>query len=316
MHFFTSIGTKLVDENPKMQFFFKLPEIDNTIELFELQEIQMDQLMSLLKQMKVFKSSGIDNISSQVLKDALFILNHQMLYLINLSIRSGVFPNEWKRSTVIPLPKVNNPIKVGDLHSITLLPIPSKITEKIIYGQLMDFLENNKYLNDNQFGFRKNKSTIGAAFKFVNDISSNNNKKTITSAIFIDYKKAFDSISHDILLTKSNSFYISKPTIKWLRSYLTGRQQRTIANGSNSGWRDINYGVPQGSTLGPLLFLLFVDDVINIEKESKYLLYADDIVLYCASPTIDKNITMLKRDMTKVFNWSNMSRQLIFLKQK
>ena len=175
--FFTSIGTKLVDENPKMQVFFKLPEIDNTIELFELQEIQMDQLMSLLKQIKVFKSSGIDNISSQVLKDALFILNNQMLYLINLSIRSGVFPNKWKRSTAIPLPKVNNPIKVGDLHSITLLPIPSKITEKITYGQLMDFLENNTYLNDNQFGFCKNKPTIGAAFKFVNDISSNNNEK-------------------------------------------------------------------------------------------------------------------------------------------
>ena len=165
--------------------------------------------MVLLKQIKVHKSSGLDNISSKVLKDSLITLASQTLYLINLSIRTNRFPNAWNRGTVVPLPKVNNPTKVGDLRPITLLPIPSKLIEKIVYSQMTNFLENNRYMNNNQYGFRKNKSTIDAAFKFVNDLYSNDNNKLITSAVFIDYKKAFDSISHETLLQKLHRFHIS-----------------------------------------------------------------------------------------------------------
>ena len=218
-NFFTTIGAKLVNENPKMQQEYKIPIIDDNVELFQLQEVQMDQLIVLLNQIKIFKSSGIDNISARVLKDALLILNSQMLYLINLAIRLSCFPDDWKKGTVIPLPKVNNPTKVGDLRPITLLPIPSKIIEKIVYSQLMNFLENNKYMNDNQYGFRKNKSTTDAAFRFVNDLYSNENQKLLSSAIFIDYKKAFDSISHEILLKKLNSFFISNSVIEWIKSF-------------------------------------------------------------------------------------------------
>ena len=164
----------------------------------------------------------------------------------------------------------------------------------------MLFLENNKYLNDSQYGFRKNKSTIDA-FKFVNDLYINDNSKLITSAIFIDYKKAFDAISHEILLKKLKRFSISNPVIDWLQSYLTGRQQRTMVKGIISKWKDITYGVPQGSTLGPLLFLLFVDDVINLDLQSKCVLYADDIVLYCADGDINNNLMTLKNDMSKIF---------------
>ena len=153
--FFTSIGAKLVNENPKMKHEYNLPIIDHNMELFQLQEIDMDQLMPLLKQIKIYKSSGIDNISSRILKDALINLNEQLLFLINLSINNNSFPSDWKRGTVIPLPKVSNPSKVGDLRPITLLPIPSKITEKLIYSQIMNFLENNNYISGNQFGFRK-----------------------------------------------------------------------------------------------------------------------------------------------------------------
>ena len=234
-----------------------------------------------------------------------------------MSIRTCIFPDEWKRGTVIPLPKINNPKKVGDLRPITLLPIPSKIIEKVIYSQLMRFFENNNFMHENQFGFRKNKSTIDAAFKFVNDIYNNENKKLITSAIFIDYKKAFDSISHEILLKKLKTFYISDQTISWVTSYLSGRQQRTLVNGDMSSWKNISYGVPQGSTLGPLLFLLFVDDVVKIETSSKCIMYADDIVLYCADSTVNSNLNTLKSDMSKVTEWSNMSRLTInFAKTK
>ena len=185
--FFTTIGAKLVSENPEMRQEYKTPVIVNNAELFQIQPIQMDQLNTVLGQIKIFKSSGIDNVSSQVLKDALLTLNNQMLYLINLSIRSSCFPDEWKMGTVIPLPKVNNPTKVGDLRPITLLPILSKIIEKIVYAQLMKYLEDNKYLSDNQFGFRKHKSTSDAAFTFVNDTYSNNNRQLVSSAKFIDY---------------------------------------------------------------------------------------------------------------------------------
>ena len=309
--FFTSIGAKLVNENPKMKQDYNLPVINDNVELFQLQEVNMDQLMSLLKQIKIYKSSGIDNVSSRILKDALINLNEQLLFLINLSINNNRFPSEWKKGTVIPLPKVSNPTNVGDLRPITLLPIPSKIIEKLVYSQIMNFLENNKYITDNQFGFRKNKSTIDASSKFVNALYSNENKKLITSAIFIDYKKAFDSISHESLLKKLKRFHISNSVINWIKNYLTGRLQRTMVNGKVSEWREVTFGVPQGSTLGPLLFLLFVDDVINLEIDSNCVLYADDIVLYCANNTIDNNLSVLKKDMGKVFDWSNTSRLTI-----
>ena len=165
--------------------------------------------------------------------------------------------------------------------------------------------------------FVKKKSTIDAAFKFVNALYSNENKKLITSAIFIDYKKAFDSISHEILLKKLKQFHMANSTIDWLKDYLTGRLQRTMVGGVVSGWKEISYGVPQGSTLGPLLFLLIVDDVIKLEIDSNCVLYADDIVLYCANNSIDDNLTILKEDMGKIIEWSNLSRLTInFTKTK
>ena len=153
--FFTTIGAKLVSDNPKMKQNFSIPEVDRNAELFYLHEINMFQLMPLINQIKIYKSSGIENISSKVFKDALLILNNQAMFMINLSIRSCKFPDAWKKGTVIPLPRVNNPKKVGDLRPITLLPIPSKIIEKVVYSQLMYYLENNNYIHGNQYGFRK-----------------------------------------------------------------------------------------------------------------------------------------------------------------
>ena len=129
--FFTTIGAKLVSDNPKMKQKneHNLPDENQNIYLFLLQEIEMGQLMSLLKQIKTYKSSGIDNISSLVLTDALLILNEQLLFIINMLIRSNKLPDAWEKGTVIPLPKVNNPKQVGDLRPITLLSIPSKIME-------------------------------------------------------------------------------------------------------------------------------------------------------------------------------------------
>ena len=159
--------------------------------------------------------------------------------------------------------------------------------------------------------FGKNRSTIDAAFKFVNDLYSNDNQKLITSAIFIDYKKAFDSISHTVLIEKLKRFLMSNSVIDWPKDYLTGRRQRTMVSGNISSWKNVTYGVPQGSTLGPLLFLLFVDDVTNLDLQSKCVLYADDIVLYCANADVNSNLTMLSNDMSKIFDWSNQSRLTI-----
>ena len=125
------------------------------------------------------------------------------------------------------------------------------------------------------------------------------------------YKIAVKFQGIEILFKKLKRFHISNSVINWVKNYLTGRLQRTMVNGKVSEWRDVTFGVPQGSTLGPLLFLLFVDDVINLEIDSNCVLYADDIVLYCANNTIDNNLSVLRKDMGKVFDWSNTSRLTI-----
>ena len=150
------------------------------------------------------------------------------------------------------MPKINNPRNVCDLHPITLLLVLSKIIEIVVYKQLITFLENNNRLSPKQYGFRKGKSTIDASFMFVYNIYSNENVKQITSAIFIDYKKAFDSISQQILLDKLTLYNISETTISWFQNFLDGLKQRTHIDNTNSQWKEIMYGVPQGSTLGPL----------------------------------------------------------------
>ena len=192
------------------------------------------------------------------------ILALQFTWLINLSISTSNVPTDSKRAKITPIPKDGDLSNVNNYRPIAILRIPatSKILEHLIHAQTMKYVEDNDIILDvNQGGFRKNNSTTATTASMLDDIYRNINQQQITYAIFINFKKAFDSINHKIFLNELAKLGFHDQTIKWFENYLRNRTQYTVVNEMKSSLLDIKCGAPQGSVLGPMLFLIFINDI-------------------------------------------------------
>ena len=265
--------------------------------------INDDEILNICKNINVNKSSSIKNLSSRILKDAFIAIPHVIRYMLQKSIDSCIFPNEWKIANIIPLQKGGDKSSVSNLRPVSLLPLPSKILERVIHDRVMFHIERNNLLEINQGGFRKNHSTMSTIAKFTNDLFTgiNNNKSTI--ACFIDLAKAFDTVNHKILITKLEYLGITGNLNKLFQNYLSNRKQRTSIENRSSDFRNITCGVPQGSILGPMLFLIYVNDLSSYIEKCKYQLYADDTVIYCTSDDLNASTQYLQADLEKFTKW-------------
>ena len=243
------------------------------------------------------------------------IIVPQLVYLFNMSFDTGVYPAAWKIANVIPLKKGGNPTDVNNLRPISLLPLPGKMAERIMHSHISKFLDDHELLNKNQGGFRKGRSTISTIAKFTDDILLGLNDNEYTVASFIDLRKAFDTINHNILLQKLPHFGISIKAIQWIRNYLSNRKQKCTVNGISSREFNIKCGVPQGSILGPLLFLLYINDIDYSLIHSKVLLYADDTVIYANHKEEAYARLWVSEDLNILVNWCNIN-QLTINKDK
>ena len=191
------------------------------------------------------------------------ILSQLLSIIFNTSIKEGIFPDALKIAKVIPFFKNGSPFVVSNYKPISLLPIFSKIFERLMHTRITEFITNNSILNEYQFGFQKNKSTDWQyqQLSIINiNIDSFKNKE-YAHCIFLDFAKAFDTINHEIILQKLEYYGIRGKSLKWFDSYLTDRQQYTEVNKVLSDVDYIKYGVPQGSVLGPFIFLLYINDI-------------------------------------------------------
>ena len=224
--------------------------------------------------------------------------------LFNCSFKNAKIPQKWKIAKVTPLKKAGNSNDVSNLRPISLLPITSKLIEKIVHNRIYKFLEINNILDNRQGGFRPNHSTCNTTATFIDEIYTAMNNNDIVIATYIDAMKAFDTVNHDILLKKAKKYGLRGDVFEWLKDYLSNRFQCTIANNSTSDTKPVTCGVPQGSVCGPLLlFLIYINDLSKIMDHCKVSLYADDTVLYISHNNLQTALQLLQCDLNKLVEW-------------
>ena len=279
------------------------PDKDQADEADRDNEFSVHEVLRAVKDINVSKSSGLQDISSFIIKETFAFLVNQVTFMLNLSLRTSTFPEAWKKALVIPLPKVGDLTQVSNYRPISLLPLPGKLLEKLIHKQFTDFIENNSLLSKFQHGFRKQHSTIHSITQFTNYVSGKMDRGLPTLAAFVDFRKAFDCVQHDVLLSKLSELEISKSMLDWFRSYLSMRKQRVLANSTLSSYQTITQGVPQGSVLGPIFYILYANDITKTLKKCKLALYADDTVLYTADNNFGTSMSKVRHDMLALSQW-------------
>lgn len=268
-------------------------------------EIEVGEIIYHLKNTH---TSGMDGISSKMLKVCSKHLCKQIAAIINESFVEGVFPSCLKISKVIPVFKSGSKFDINNYRPITLTSVISKIIEIIFKIRLMVYLNDNNILSNCQYGFRSQCNTQVALFDIITSIEKNKFKGNKASAVFIDLQKAFDTVDHQILQRKLELIGFSTNALNWISSFVQNRSQMVYVNGHYSSVKSCKLGVPQGSVLGPILFLLYINNIENLKLNGQLFLYADDIALVYGEQVYPELQQSMNADLLLIKSWMSNNR--------
>ena len=300
--FFVNASKNLADAIPQSTFNHTDYFGDRIINCLDIINITENDVLTATKQLRN-SSPGDDEVPISLIKEIITVIMPIIIHIFNCSLAIGVFPDQLKIAKVLPLHKTGDTRYANNFRQISNLLCFSKLFEKIIYNKLTDYLDRNNIISKCQFGFKANSSTSDAITHLTNHIYKEFDKQNYTLAICIDFSKAFDTINHEILLDKLKHIGIRGTLLHWFKSYLSNRKQFVSFNGNKSSPLFIENGVPQGSILGPILFLIYINDIINTSELLNFTLYADDSIIYVSGNSINDIILAANQELNKVLNW-------------
>ena len=274
--FFTNIGTDLAAKIPATKINFKTylkKRAQNSLFLLPTSPEEIESIVNLFNNKK---SAGVDDIGLDILIKTICTISKPFSFLINQSLQTGKVPDAIKVAKVVPIFKNGSKSEIANYRPISVLPSFSKVYEKVISNRMISFLSKNEIINSSQYGFRSQHSTYMALLDFYDKITESIEANEYTVGVFIDLQKAFDTIDHSILLTKLEFYGIRGTSLEWIKNYLQNRKQYVKFNGISSSYKNILCGVPQGSILGPLLFIIYINDIQNCSNILHFILFADD----------------------------------------
>ena len=318
-NYFVTVGSNLAEQIPTGPHNCSFQDYLGTRneQCLVWKKIKEEEVIDSLCALDTTKSHGYDNLSVRLIKDAAPFIFAPLTYIFNLSLEVGIFPDALKIARVTPLFKKGPKNDPGNYRPISVLPVIAKIFEKLVNGRLMDFLEANNILYRHQYGFRKRYSTKLSLINLVNTLLQSIDKGEMTLGIFIDFKKAFDTINHSILSDKLEYYGIRGIVLKWFQNYLSNRLHVLCYKDEVSSSRRITCGVPQGSVLGPTLFLLYINDLPNSTDYFQCRLFADDSNIFHTFPKGQKEIDMddVNEKLKEVQKWCIVNKLTINLKK-
>lgn len=292
--FFCSVFTKEnIDEIPNFANRMNGKTLHNI-------DIDVNKVKKLLLSIDASKSQGPDNIHPRILKELAEVLAEPLTKIFRLSISQGSLPEQWKTANVTPLFKKGEKTKPNNYRPVSLTSVPCKLLERLIRDAMFEFLDENEAITSCQHGFVSKRSCVTNLVELLEQWTKKLDSGIPIDAIYLDFSKAFDSVPHQRLLKKLEGYGIGGNLLNWLQSFLLGRKQRVKVNGSFSSWEEVTSGVPQGSVMGPVLFILFINDLPEV-VEQICSMYADDTKVYGPS----KDHDTLQSDLDKLVDWAD-----------
>ena len=306
--FFTKVGPSLAEKTPKASKSFDsyLKNIDS---IMPTKPISTNELKEAFFSLKINKTPGYDDINFNIIKKCFGELLSPLKFLFNRSLEKGIFPDSLKIAKGTPIFKSGDKTDLNNYRPISVLPCFSKMLERIMYNRLYKYLLDNDILYRKQFGFQIGQSTDHAILELADQIYDSFDKNLFTLGVFIDLSKAFDTVDHSILIKKLQIYGVLGSNISWIRSYLSNRKQFIqISPTEKTDFQTVKCGVPQGSILGPLLFLIYVNDLQQSSKLLNPIMFADDTNLFYSHENIFQLFSKVNFELSEINQWFNANK--------